>query len=226
MNTKHDPERQHAFFPGHTDVRTSITGLLRHRWSPRAFSDRPVEPTKLLSLFEAARWSPSSANEQPWRFIAATKQDTRVYETLLSLLNEGNRRWAQRAPLLILGVAHSLYSANGKPYQHSWYDLGQSVADLTVEAEALGLAVHQMGGFDAAKAVELLSIPQGYEPVIAIAVGYADRPDILPDDLRQREETPRSRKPLESFVFTDEWGKPSRHIDPQSLLLNNPASTN
>jgi len=226
MSTTDDAENKDMYFPERLDVQTSITDLLSHRRSPRAFSDRPVEPSKLLSLFEAARWSPSSANEQPWRFIVATKEDTNAYETLLSLLAEGNRRWAQRAPVLILGAAQTSYSRNGKPYRHSWYDLGQSVASLTVEAEALGLAVHQMGGFDEIKATELLSIPKEYEPVIAIAVGYSARPEILPEDLKKREETPRSRKPLESLVFTEEWGRPSHHIDTRFSLLKNSHSTN
>jgi nitroreductase len=226
MNPEQDFTSQNAFFPGRTDTRASLTDLLSRRWSPRAFADRPIEPWKVLSLFEAARWSPSSANDQPWRFIVATKEDSRVYETLHELLAEGNRRWSHRAPVLVLGVAHSSYSGNGRPYQHSWYDLGQSVANLTVEAEALGLAVHQMGGFDSEKATQLLSIPQEYKPVIVIALGYADRPESLPDDLRQREEAPRSRQPLENLVFTDGWGKPSRHIDSRSSLLKNPLSTN
>ena len=226
MSTRHDLERQDVFFPGRLGVRAALTDLLSRRWSPRSFSARPVEPSKLLSVFEAARWSPSSANEQPWRFFVATKEDTQVYETLLALLVETNQRWAMRAPVLILGVAQSSYSKNGRPYRHSWYDLGQSVANLTVEAEALGLAVHQMGGFDAASAVELLSIPKEYEPVIAIALGYPDRPEILPEDLKKREETPRSRQPLERLVFTEKWGRPSRHIDTRSPLLENPLSTN
>ena len=226
MTTMRDLEHEHVFFPGRLDIRAPLTDLLSRRWSPRAFSERPVEPAKLLSLFEAARWSPSSANEQPWRFIVATKEDTRMYESLLALLADSNRRWAYRAPVLILGVAQSSYTRNGKPYRHSWYDLGQSVANLTVEAEALGLAVHQMGGFDSAKAIELLSIPTEYEPVIMIALGYTDHPEVLPDDLRRREEDPRSRQPLESLVFTDAWGTPSRHINPRSSLLENPVSTN
>ncbi len=106
------------------------------------------------------------------------------------------------------------------------YDLGQSVAHLTIQASALGLAVHQMGGFDASKAREVLAIPDGYEPVIAIAVGYAKRPETLPDDLRQREEAPRSRKPLEEFVFTEKWGKPSHHLDAHKAILNHISFTN
>ena len=121
--------------------------------------------------------------------------------------------------MLVLALAQSTYSKTGTAYQHSWYDLGQSVALLSVEATALGLAVHQMGGFDADKARELLSIPEGFQPVIVFAVGYPSLPSTLPDDLRKREQAPRSRKLLQDFVYTEEWGKPSSHIQTQNSLL-------
>jgi nitroreductase len=215
-----------SFIPKRLATRAPLNDLLNNRWSPRAFSGKPIEPLKIVSIFEAARWSPSSANEQPWHFIVAAKEDSRVYDAIVESLMEGNRRWAQSAPLLILGVARSSYSKTGKPYRHAWYDLGQSIAHLTVQASALGLAVHQMGGFDAEKARELLTIPDGYEPVIAIAVGYAELPETLPDDLRRREEASRTRKPLEELVFTEEWGSPSHHVDAHKVLLNNISSTN
>jgi len=173
-----------------------------------------------------ARWSPSSANEQPWHFIVATKADVTAYASLVDSLNEGNRRWAVRAPLLVLGVAQSFYAKNGKANKHAWYDLGQSVAQLTAQAGALGLSVHQMGGFDAEKTRGSFSIPDGYEPVVVFAVGYADHPEVLPEDLQQRERAPRSRKDLRSFVFTDSWGKSSHHILPRHSLLNTLPSTN
>ena len=226
MNTLSESDFTNIFVPQRLDTRAPLNELLSRRWSPRAFSDRQIEPSKIVTLFEAARWSPSSANEQPWRFIAATKEDSRVYSALFESLTEGNRRWAQRAPLLVLGVAQSSYLKSGRAYHHAWYDLGQSVANLTVQASALGLAVHQMGGFDAGKVRELLSVPEGYEPVIVFAVGYAERPETLPDDLRKREEGPRSRKPLESMVFTEEWGKPSRLIDADHSLINGPRLKN
>jgi nitroreductase len=211
--------------PARLDTQAPIHELLVNRRSPRAFSEQRVEPAKLLSLLEAARWSPSSANEQPWRFIVATKDDSRVFSALAESLVEGNRRWAERAPLLILALAQSTYTKTGTPYRHSWYDLGQSVALLSVQASALGLAVHQMGGFDAEKARQLLSIPEGFEPVVVFAVGYPDQPATLPEHLQKREEAPRSRKLLQDFVYTEEWGKPSSHLQAQSSLLT-PPSTN
>lgn len=210
--------------PARLDPQARIHELLENRRSPRAFSEQPIESDKLLSLFEAARWSPSSANEQPWRFIVATKDDSRVFAALVESLLEGNRRWAERAPVLALALAQSTYTKTGRPYQHSWYDLGQSVAHLSVQASALGLAVHQMGGFDADKARQLLSIPEGFEPVIVFAVGYPDQPSTLPDDLRKREQAPRLRKPLQGFVYTEEWGKPSSHIQTQNSLLTQPST--
>lgn len=226
MTSQTEPINKNLFIPTRLDTRAPLTDLLGNRWSPRAFSVKPIEPLKIISIFEAARWSPSSANEQPWHFIAATREDHRIYDSIVESLMEGNRRWAQSAPLLIVGVARSSYSKTGRPYRHAWYDLGQSVAHLTVQATSLGLAVHQMGGFDAQKARDLLAIPDGYEPVIAIAVGYPEHPDTLPEDLRHREVTPRTRKPLEEIVFTEEWGKPSHHVDVHKILVNNLSSTN
>jgi nitroreductase len=226
MTPNTDIHEEKSFFPGRLDLRTPINELLSRRWSPRAFSDRPVEPPKLVRLFEAARWSPSSVNDQPWRFVVATKEDAGTYAHLFSLLSESNRRWASRAPVLVLGLTRTTFSRNGRPNRHSFYDLGQAVAFLSVEAEGLGLAVHQMGGFDEERANGLLAIPPDYEPVIILAIGYTDRPESLPDDLRQREMTPRSRQPLESIVFTDAWEKPSRHVDPHVTRLSDHPSTN
>jgi nitroreductase len=214
------------FLPERMDARSPLHELLINRRSPRAFSERPIEPVKLLSLFEAARWSPSSANEQPWHFFAATKSDTRSYATIADALMEQNRRWAIHAPLFLVGIAQSTYLKSGTRYQHAWYDLGQSVAHLTIQATALGLSVHQMGGFDAGKLSAALSIPENYDAVIVMAVGYAEKPETLPDDLRSREEAPRMRKPLGTFVFTEAWGEPSHHIVPSNDVLNQNPSSN
>lgn len=226
MTPLNNVQDKDTFFPGRMDVRVPINDLLSRRWSPRAFSDRAVESSKLIRLFEAARWSPSSMNDQPWRFVVATKGDERTYAHLVSLLSESNRRWASRAPVLVLGLARTTFSRNGRPNRHSIYDLGQAVAFLSVEAEALGLAVHQMGGFDEDRASGLLAIPSDYEPIIMMAIGYTDRPESLPEDLRQREVTPRSRQPLESFVFTDAWEQPSRHVHPYVPGLSDHPSPN
>jgi len=191
------------------ETRYPIHELLRERWSPRAFADRMVEPEKLRSLLEAARWAPSSFNEQPWSFIVATKEHPGEYERLLSCLVEGNIRWAQHAPVLMLSVARLAFERNQKPNRHAFHDVGLAVENLVIQATALGLAVHQMAGFHVDKARELFSIPDGHEPVAAMAIGFPGDPARLPDDLRERELAPRTRKPLESFVFSGQWGQPS-----------------
>jgi nitroreductase len=205
--------------PPRLDTRAPIHELLASRRSPRAYSERAVEPEKLLSVFEAARWSPSSANEQPWRFFVATKDDTRTFSALASSLKPGNRHWAERAPVLVLALAQTTYSKNGSPNHHALYDLGQSVAFLTVEATARGLSVHQMGGFDRENVRESLSIPAGFEPVVMFALGYAADPAILPEELQKREQAPRSRKSLNELVFTEAWGTPSLHVMTKDSLL-------
>ncbi|MGH7351844.1 MAG: nitroreductase family protein [Candidatus Methylomirabilales bacterium] len=190
-----------------------IHGLLRERWSPRAFADRVVEPDKLRSLLEAARWAPSSYNEQPWSFIVATKDNPGEHGRLLSCLVEGNVRWAQHAPVLMLSVARLAFERNRKPNRHAFHDVGLAVENLVIQGMALGLFVHQMAGFHVDRAREVYGIPEGYEPVAAMAIGYLDDPGRLPDDLRERELAPRTRKPLESFVFSGQWGQPSPLVD-------------
>ena len=223
MTTQTQIKNESALSPTRLNIQAAIHTLLADRRSPRAFSERPIEQSKITSLFEAARWSPSSANEQPWYFVVSTKEDTVPYSALLESLMEGNRRWAMHAPMLVLALAQTTYSKNGQPYRHSLYDLGQSMAMLSVQATSLGLAVHQMGGFDPEKLMQRYSIPEGFTPVVIFAVGYPDQPERLPEDLQKREQAPRSRKPLESFVFTDQWGKPSHHIQSQSLLPLQPS---
>lgn len=194
------------------DSKHPIHDLLRRRWSPRVFSDHAVEPEKLRSLLEAARWAPSSYNEQPWSFFVATKENPVEYERLLSCLVEGNQRWAKRAGVLMLSVAKLHFErppGRGTPNRHAFHDVGLAVENLVVQATALGLVVHQMAGFHLEKARELFRIPEGYEPVAAIALGYAGDPATLPEPLRERELAPRTRKPLEEFVFTGQWGQTS-----------------
>ncbi|MCX6136781.1 MAG: nitroreductase family protein [Ignavibacteriales bacterium] len=217
MTTQTEFTSDSTFIPARLNTQAEIHELLANRRSPRAFSDRTIEPDTITKLFEAARWSPSSANEQPWYFIVAAKEDSIAYSALHDSLAEGNQRWAAKAPLLVLALARTTYSRNGQAYQHSWYDLGQSIASLSVQATAIGLAVHQMGGFDPVKVIQQYPIPEGFVPVVIFAVGYPDQADGLPEDLQKRERAPRSRKPLEEFVFTDQWGKLSRHIQSRSV---------
>ena len=191
------------------DTQYPIHDLLKRRWSPRAFSDRRVEPATLRSLLEAARWAPSSSNEQPWNFLVATKDEQAEHGRLLSCLVEGNSLWAQRAPVLMVSVARMSFEEGGEPNRHAYYDVGQAVADLSVQATALGLMVHQMAGFHPDKVRELYGIPTGFEPVAAMALGYPGDPQSLPEKLKTRESAPRERKPVAQFVFTGRWGKTS-----------------
>jgi len=193
--------------PAQTDY--PIIELLKRRWSPRAFSDQMVEPEKLLSLFEAARWAPSSFNEQPWYFVMATKQNPPEHARLLSCLVERNQQWARRAPVLMVSVAKLNFDQTGKPNRHAFYDVGMAVGNLMTQATALDLFVHQMAGFSPEKVAELYHIPDEFEPVAAMAIGYGGSLEDLPESFRERELAPRSRKPISSFVFAGQWGQPA-----------------
>ena len=190
------------------DTQYPIHDLLRQRWSPRAFDDRPIEPEKLRSLFEAARWAPSSYNGQPWRFLVATKENTTEYNRLFDCLVEGNQKWAHRAPALMLSVA-KLQFEDGSPNRHALHDTGMAAENLVVQATALGLVAHQMAGFRIDQARADCKIPEGYEPVAMIAVGYPGDLALLSDRLRARDAQPRVRKPLTEFVYSATWEQPS-----------------
>jgi len=195
------------------ETQLPIHELIRRRWSPRAFLELPVEPDKLLSLFEAARWAASASNEQPWAFLVARQEDTKNYEDMLGVLIDFNRGWANKAPVLILTLAHTQFEKDGKPNRHAFYDLGQAAANFSLQATALGLRTHQMAGFNVEAARERFAVPKGWEPVSMIAVGYPGDPDTLTEKLRQREIAPRQRKPLETFVFFGAWGHPASIVD-------------
>jgi nitroreductase len=184
-----------------------IHDLLKKRWSPRAFSKQPVAPEILCSLFEAARWSFSCFNDQPWVYLVATKETPEDFERMLSLLIEWNQAWAAAAPVLALSVARTTFHHNGKPNRHALHDVGAASTSLALEATARGLFIHQMGGFDAEKARELYCIPEGWEAVAAMAIGYAGETESLPEKLAQREREERVRKPISEFVMSGAWGQ-------------------
>ncbi len=187
-----------------------IHELLRARWSPRAFSSEPLPEDAVGWLMEAARWAPSSRNLQPWRFIVATKDDPDAYEKLLAVIKEGNRHWAKNAPLLMLTITRT--ETDGRVNGSALHDLGLAVANLTVQATAMGLGVHQMGGIYPEVAREQYGIPDEYAIHTGIAVGYRAEPDTLPDDLAEREKQPRDRQPLSKFVYR-EWETPSPLVE-------------
>jgi len=183
----------------------NIHPIIKKRWSPRAFSGKKVDKAVLQRIFEAARWAPSSFNEQPWRFIVGVKGDDtwlKLYECMV----EFNQKWAGKAPVLILSVGNTL-SSKGTENQVYQYDVGQSMAYITFQAETEGLVVHQMGGFSKENATELFSIPEDHAPLTMMAIGYQDAPETLPADFEKMEKTPRERKAIGELVFAERFGQ-------------------
>lgn len=179
--------------------------LIAARWSPYSFADREVSDADLRSLLEAARWAPSSYNEQPWRYMVAQRSDGDAFEGMLSCLVEPNRAWAQHASALLIGVASLHFSRNDKPNAAALHDLGLAAAHLTFEATARGIDVHQMIGILPDRARELYGIPAGYEAVTALAIGYAGERAGIDSALRDRDQSERNRRPLAEFVFAGRW---------------------
>jgi nitroreductase len=186
-----------------------VHDLIRDRWSPRSFADKPVDHKVLASLFEAARWAPSSFNAQPWNYIVATKDHPQEFSKMLGVLVEFNADWAKNAPVLVLAVSYLNFKHNGAPNRNAFYDTGAATVLLALEATARGLAVHQMAGFDPVAAKREYNIPPEYEAIAAIAIGYPGDPQSLPDKLRDVETAPRARKALSEFVMSGHWGHTS-----------------
>ncbi|HUX44181.1 MAG TPA: nitroreductase family protein [Terracidiphilus sp.] len=180
---------------------------LRNRWSPRSYTQREVSMADLKALLEAARWAPSSSNEQPWRFVVG-RRNSSAYNKIAESLVEFNRDWALAAPVLMVGAARTLGGRRNTPNAYALYDLGAAAALLVVQAVGLGLAAHQMGGFDHDGLRKLLEIPEEYALGSVIAVGYQGEPAALPNEtLIARETEPRVRKPLSEIAFSA-WGEP------------------
>ncbi len=186
----------------------SIHELIQHRWSPRAYdAARPVPRAELMRLFEAARWAPSSRNEQPWRFLvldrdAAPAGRQMLFETLM----QSNQAWAASAPVLVLAAVRTSYEDTGALNKMAYYDAGQAVALLTIQATSQGLSVRQMEGFDRARARQAFGIPAEFEPAVAMAIGYAGDPEALSlDKHKAAEMQPRKRRPLSDFVYEGSW---------------------
>jgi nitroreductase len=180
---------------------TEIHELISKRWSPVAFDPRPVEYDKIQLLFDAAKWAPSANNNQPWRFIFATK-DMPEYEVFLSLMAERNRIWASTAPLLVMGLAQVVSTYKNRPNRLAFYEAGMAVSNLLLQATAMDLYVHQMSGYDHERAKELFVIPSRYEPASILAIGYKGDPSLLPEDLASQEEQERSRMQISDFLIT------------------------
>ncbi len=184
-----------------------VLPLFHSRWSPRSFSDREVSTADLEKVFEAARWAASSFNEQPWRFLVGTR-GSETYKKIFDTLMPFNQLWAASVPVLILGVAKTTFSHNNTPNRVALYDLGAAASYLTLQAAALGLATHQMGGFDPEAARKAFAISDDYLFGAVIALGYQGEPGALPNEqFLSQEIAPRHRKPLKHIMLTS-WGAP------------------
>jgi nitroreductase len=179
-------------------VSKDIEPLILNRWSPRAFAERAVSDELLTSLFEAARYAPSASNVQPWRFIVAKREEDRL--TFHSFIHEKNRQWCERAPVLVLVAGQRMNAASGKLNRTYAFDTGAAWAYLALEATRQGLITHAMAGFMQDKAREALGIPNNYEPLIVIAIGYRGDVAMLDPEFQEREK-PSARYPLIDTVF-------------------------
>lgn len=177
---------------------------IAERWSPRSFSPEPVGRETLNTLLEAARWAPSSNNEQPWRFIYAFR-GSRSYEKIFNCLSEFNQKWARNAPILMLTAIKEKFDS-GKENYHALHDLGLAMGNLTLQAQSQGIALHQMAGVDWKKAHEIFDVPEGYHVATAVAIGYyGGDPGQLPEEIEKKEKAQRKRKPLNDIAFEGKW---------------------
>jgi nitroreductase len=178
-----------------------ILEIIRERWSPCSFSSLPVEEYKLKAMFEAASFAPSSRNDQPWMFVYTTRQTNNVFSDYLDLLNESNRQWAKNAYSLIISLARTRFSSNGDFNRHALYDTGMAVANLLIQALAMDIYVHQMGGFSVQKVRDYLRIDESIEPVAILAVGYLGDGTELSPELQKKDEKRRPRKSVKEYVY-------------------------
>jgi nitroreductase len=201
-----DPAHPKIARPDH-----EILDVIRERWSPRAFDPaREVSRADLRRLFEAARWAPSSFNEQPWNFVVTDRRRSPpAFAALHGSLIAANQAWTADVPVLALVVVRTTLARDEALNSHAWYDAGQAVAFLALQATASGLAIRQVQGFDREDARRACQVPERFEPAVILAIGYAGDPDALTIDThRAAERAPRQRRAIDTFVFEDQWGRP------------------
>lgn len=192
------------------DTSVPIHDLLARRWSPRAFDpSRPVSREQLAAILEAGRWAPSCNGDEPWRYLVFDRaRDPEGWGKAFECLSENNKKWVKNVPLLMLSCAGSVFRHNGKPNRYGPHDTGAASVSMALQAAALGLVIHQMGGYDAAKARSAFNIPEEYTPMAMIAVGYQAEPDTIDDEeTRKKELRPRTRQALSQMFFEGGWGE-------------------
>jgi len=189
------------------NVQAPIERLFAERWSTRAFDgDKAVSNEQLATCLEAARWAPSCFGEEPWHFIVANRfTDKQAWQSVLDCLADKNQLWAKQAPVLIVAVADPEFARNGNPNRWAEYDTGQAAICLSLQASALGLSCHQMGGFDADAMQSALGLPEKMSIMSVTALGYAGDRESLADDFQPMETAPRTRKPLAEIIHAGHW---------------------
>jgi nitroreductase len=181
-----------------------ILPVIAERWSPRAFDPvRTLSEADLAPLFEAARWAPSSANSQPWRFVYAFRGEA-AFEALVDCAVESNQHWIRRASVLAYASAR-LVSKSGRALWHNRHDTGIALGYLLLQATANGLAVHPFGGFESDKVIAAAGVPEGFEPCTGIAIGFSGDPALLSERDQAREVAVRERMPAADFAFHAHW---------------------
>jgi nitroreductase len=178
-----------------------ILEIIQERWSPYSFSPVPVEPFKLKAMFEAAGYAPSCNNEQPWIFVYTTRQENKVFADYIGFLNESNKVWAKEAYAIVISMARTRFSKDGKLNRYAFHDTGMAVANLLLQALAMDVYVHQMGGFSVDMVKEYFGTDENIEPVAVMAVGYLGDGYSLPPLLLKRDENRRPRKPVNEYSF-------------------------
>lgn len=184
----------------HAPTTYPVHELIRQRWSPRSFASQPVAYEALQQIFEAASWSASAINAQPWRYIYAHYADQENFQKMVDCLLPGNQPWAKNAPVLILALANTQFD-NGQPNGAALHDLGMANATLSIEATALGLHTHFMGGFDHAHTKKVFNLPDTLQPVAFIALGYVGDAELLEEPFLSREKAARQRKSISEIAF-------------------------
>lgn len=178
-----------------------ILDLIRKRWSPYSFSGKPVEESKLRTMFEAAGCAPSCNNEQPWIFVFTTRDEPEKFEDFLGFLNETNQLWAKNVYALMISMARTKFAYKGRPNRHAFHDTGLAVGNFLIQATSMGVYVHQMAGFSVEKVKKYFNLDDNIEPVAAVAIGYLGDGHGLTEELRKRDDKRRPRKGIDEFVF-------------------------
>ena len=186
-----------------------ILEIIQERWSPYAFSPAKVEDFKLKAMFEAAGYAPSCNNEQPWLFVMTTREEAEVFNDYIGFMADGNKVWAKNAYAIAISMARTKFSHNGNPNRWAFHDTGMAVTNLLLQAQALDVHVHQMGGYSIEKVKDYFKLKNDIEPIAMMAIGYLGDGSNLAPEILKRDEKRRPRKSVHEIVFKNTLSKPA-----------------